>query len=87
MKKAVNDNVKLKENQRVMPFTLKDVIKEAKKIQPHYSLGAQLTFYVTYTKAIADHSGNPKYRFIAEQKLRLVDLLVSGSDYMYRYQN
>lgn len=85
--KKINDNVKLKENQRVMPFTLRDVIAEAKKVQPHYSLGAQLAFYVTFMLAKMNHSQDKRQQFIAEQKLKLVKLLVDASEYSYKNQN
>ena len=82
-----NDNVKLLQNHRVMPFTHRDIIAEAKKIQPHYSLGAQLAFYWTLTTAKKNYCSEPRQRFEAEQKLKLVNLIVEASHNANKFQN
>lgn len=87
MKLPVNDNVKLQQNQKVMPFTLRDIVKEAKQLQPHYSLIYQLSFYVTYITAIAVHSNSKQYQFIAEQKLKLIKLIADGAEYAEKFRN
>ena len=85
MKRA--DNVKLKANQRVMPFTHRDVIKKAKEMKPHFSAVASLCFYTSFQESRIKFTRDAREIFLVEQELKLIKLIADGTAYANKFVN